>query len=71
MFFVYNLIVNKEGFGKGAMTKVFEDSINFGKELKTAEAYYDYIKALDNSEEIDLIYDLKDLRIRLATTSDA
>ena len=41
---MYNLIVNKEGFGRSSMTKIFEDSINYGNEVKTAESYYNYIK---------------------------
>lgn len=73
LFFVYNLIVNKEGFGRSSMTKIFEDSINYGNEVKTAESYYNYIKLLD-SESFNLSelrYDIDDLKMRLAESSAA
>ena len=73
LFFVYNLIVNKEGMGKSSMTKIFEDSINYGNEVKTAESYYNYIKMLDSVgfDLNELRYNIDDLKMRLAESSSA
>jgi hypothetical protein len=67
------LIVNKEGMGKSSMTKIFEDSINYGNEVKTAESYYNYIKMLDSVgfDLNELRYNIDDLKMRLAESSSA
>lgn len=42
LFFLYNLIVNKNGFGQQSLTRIFEDVINNSKNCpKTIMAYYD------------------------------
>lgn len=53
MFFLYNLIVNKNSFGQKALTRIFEDLIDSKSTPEIISKYYKFIGKLDN-EEISL-----------------
>lgn len=51
-FFVYNAIVNKEGFGRNSMTRLFEDLINSENGTSLASEFYDFISQIDTDEKL-------------------
>ena len=53
MFFLYNLIVNKNSFGQKALTRIFEDLIDSKSTPEIISKHYKFIGKLDN-EEISL-----------------
>lgn len=84
-FFLYNLFVNKDGFGKNSWTRMFEDMITANYDFDALNSYYEYlynldsktikwlIKDKDGNEIIDknlINYDINNLRVRLALTDE-
>ena len=50
-FFIYNAIVNKEGFGRNSMTRLFEDLVNSKEGTNLATEFYDFITEIDTNTE--------------------
>lgn len=69
MFFLYNLIVNKNSFGQKALTKIFEDLIDSKSTPEIISKYYKFIGKLDN-EEISLgDINMSEVKYRIAKYS--
>lgn len=68
LFFVYDLITNKNGYGNESFARFFEDIAKFGNKHTLVNKYHQYLSELDNGsiDVSDLQYNLDDLRIRLA-----
>lgn len=77
LFYMYNLLVNKDRIGQNAFTRLFEDLISSGNKHALAGEYYKYVSDLDKGEinifnedgTIDtdeFIYDMRDLQYRLS-----
>ena len=82
LFFIYNLLVNKDRVGANAMTRLFEDLISSGNSGSLPAIYYKYISDLDTGKipifkedgSIDqdvFVASLNDLKYRLSGTSRA
>lgn len=52
MFFLYNLIVNKNSFGQKALTRIFEDLIDSKSTPEIISKYYKFINRLDNNPNL-------------------
>jgi hypothetical protein len=52
LFFIYNLLVHKDGFGSQSFTRLFEDSNTSTDKFLYNKQFYDYLAKLD-SREID------------------
>lgn len=73
LFFVYNLIVNKDGFGHSSFTRLFENLVSAKKGSSFVNSFYDYISNLDKDlENRDAMYNgivntnmIKDLEDRI------
>ena len=52
IFFLYNLIVNKNSFGQKALTRIFEDLIDSKSTPEIISKYYKFINGLDNSPNL-------------------
>ena len=69
MFFLYNLIVNKNSFGQKALTRIFEDLIDSKSTPEIISKYYKFIGKLDN-EEISLgDINMNEVKYRIAKYS--
>lgn len=69
MFFLYNLIVNKNSFGQKALTRIFEDLIDSKTTPEIISKYYKFIGKLDN-EEISLgDINMSEVKYRIAKYS--
>ena len=69
MFFLYNLIVNKNSFGQKALTRIFEDLIDSKSTPEIISKYYKFINKLDN-EEISLgDINMNEVKYRIAKYS--
>lgn len=69
MFFLYNLIVNKNSFGQKALTRIFEDLIDSKFTPEIISKYYKFIGKLDN-EEISLgDINMNEVKYRIAKYS--
>lgn len=69
MFFLYNLIVNKNSFGQKALTRIFEDLIDSKSTPEIISKYYKFIGKLDN-EEISLgDINMSEVKYRIAKYS--
>lgn len=68
LFFIYDLITNKNGYGNESFARFFEDIAKFGNGNTLVNKFYQYVSDLDNGkiEFSELQYDLDDLRNRLA-----
>lgn len=72
LFYLYNLITNKDNFGRSSMTRLFEDLVSSGDRTLIVNNFYDYVSKLDLAEDKDqLIYNLDDLRLALANTKNS
>lgn len=61
LFFIYNLIVNKDGFGQTSLTKIFESLIAAKRGSALVNSFYDYIADIDKRiDRTDLITGLVD-----------
>jgi hypothetical protein len=72
LFFLYNLIVNKDGFGRNSFTRIFESLVSTGKGGPLINSFYDYIASIDNlNDRTNLVKELinteklKDLKARI------
>ena len=82
LFYIYNLLVNKDRIGGNAFTRLFEDLISSGNNNSLASQYYQYISDLDKGE-INIfnedgtintnvfIMNLNDLKYRLSGSENA
>lgn len=50
LFFLYNLIVNKNSYGNQSLTRIFEDLVNSTNLSPIISTYYDFIGKLDSGE---------------------
>lgn len=82
LFYIYNLLVNKDRIGQNALTRLFEDLISSGNNQSLAGEYYKYISDLDKGEiqifkedgwldPTKFAYDLRDLKYRLSGSDRA
>ena len=82
LFFIYNLLVNKDRVGANAMTRLFEDLISSGNTSSLPYIYYKYISDLDNGRikvfnedgsinQDVFVANLNDLKYRLSGTARA
>lgn len=51
LFFVYNLIVNKDGFGHSSMTRLFENLVSAKRGSSFVNSFYEYISQIDKQLE--------------------
>ena len=68
LFFLYNLIVNKNQFGQQSFTRIFEDLINNQDVPKYIGSYYEYSSSTEKDGEIDG-FSVGDLAYRLVKYS--
>ena len=68
LFFLYNLIVNKNQFGQQSFTRIFEDLINNQDVPKYINSYYEYSSSTEGNDKIDG-FSTGDLAYRLAKYS--
>lgn len=68
LFFIYDLITNKNGFGNNSFARFFEDIARYNDDKTLVHKFYHYLSELDNGNiPLDTIeYDIRDLRIRMA-----
>ncbi len=67
LFYLYNLVTNKDSFGQNSLTRIFEDLITSGNKSLLINDYYDYISSLDNNvDKSNIQYNILDLQYRLA-----
>ena len=66
LFFLYNILENKDGFGKNSFTRLFEDLVaGETNRLTLVNSYYKFLYDLDsnqNNNDINLKYYINDLR---------
>ena len=70
LFFLYNLIVNKDGFGQSSFTRIFENLVAAKKGSPLINSFYNYIsdldKTIDRTELIkSMASNLEDLNARI------
>ena len=51
LFFLYNLIVNKDGFGQTSLTTMFQKLVAMHNGSELIGSFYDYISKLDNEKD--------------------
>lgn len=66
LFYLYNLLVNKDAFGQRSMTRLFEDVTKINSSNLLATQFYKYLSDLDYSISEDLDFNIFDLKYRLA-----
>lgn len=66
LFFLYNLIANKNSYGQQALTVIFEDLVDSVNSPKIINDYYQYIQNLD---KIGVPYNVEDAIYRVANNS--
>ena len=65
IFYLYNLIVNKDGYGRSSLTRLFENTINSDDTTSLAYQFNEFISKLDAGEiELDPDYDEATYRIK-------
>lgn len=79
-FFLYNLFVNKDGFGRNSWTRMFEDMITANYDFSTLNSYYQFLYNLDskaipwlvngNIDKQQIDYDIRNLKIKLALANE-
>lgn len=50
IFYLYNLIVNKDGYGKSSLTRLFENVINSDDQTSMAYKFNEFVSKLDSGE---------------------
>lgn len=68
LFFLYNLIVNKNSFGRQSLTRIFEDLVNTVNSPKEITDYYKFIGACDRGD-IEIEYNSPEITYRIAKNS--
>lgn len=63
LFFLYNLISNKNGYGDQSLTRIFEDLINSENVPKVIESYYNHLSMLD--DKVVITTDVEEARYRI------
>lgn len=82
LFFIYNLLVNKDRIGANALTRLFEDLISSGNKQSLPYIYYQYLSDLDKGaikifnedgsiNQETFVANLNDLQYRLSGTQNA
>jgi hypothetical protein len=67
IFYLYNLIVNKDGYGKSSLTRLFENTINSDDTNSLAYRFNEFVSKLDSGEiDIETDYDEATYRIKKA-----
>lgn len=67
LFYLYNLITNKDAFGQNSMTRVFENLVHSKNQSLLVNDFNEYISKLDNDPNmrLDLSYNLEDIKMRI------
>lgn len=72
LFYLYNLITNKDSFGRSSMTRLFEDLVSSGDKSLLVNNFYEFVSKLDLARDKDqLVYDIGDLQLALANTTNS
>lgn len=67
IFYLYNLVVNKDGYGKSSFTRLFENTINSDDTTSLAYKFNDFVSKLDSGEiQLDPDFDEAVYRIKKA-----
>lgn len=71
LFFMYNLLQNKDGFGKNSYTRIFEDLIGAGKDVDLINNYYNWLANRDSNygDFTGLEYNINNLKFLIAINS--
>ena len=73
LFFLYNILENKDGFGKNSFTRLFEDLVaGETNRLTLVNSYYKFLYDLDSNQsnnDINLKYYINDLRWLVAKSN--
>lgn len=65
LFYLYNLVVNKDSYGRSSMTRLFENQINQDNTDSIPNRFNEYISKLDSGEiQLDVDYDEAIYRIK-------
>lgn len=68
LFYLYNLIVHKDGFGQNSLTRIFEDLVSGDDDL-LVNRYNEWVSQLDENAESainKLAFDLEDAKCRIS-----
>jgi hypothetical protein len=68
LFYLYNLIVHKDGFGQNSLTRIFEDLVSGDDDL-LVNRYNEWVSQLDEDAESainKLTFDLEDAKYRIS-----
>ena len=68
LFYLYNLIVHKDGFGQNSLTRIFEDLVSGDDDL-LVNRYNEWVSQLDEDAESainKLTFDLEDVKYRIS-----
>jgi hypothetical protein len=68
LFYLYNLIVHKDGFGQNSLTRIFEDLVSGDDDL-LVNRYNEWVSQLDENAESainKLAFDLEDAKYRIS-----
>ena len=68
LFFMYNLIQNKDGFGRNSYTRIFEDLVSSGRQIDRINRYYEWLSNRDmqNGNYSGINYNIQNLRFQIA-----
>ena len=68
LFFMYNLIQNKDGFGRNSYTRIFEDLVSSGRQIDRINSYYEWLSNRDmqNGNYSGINYNIQNLRFQIA-----
>lgn len=66
LFYLYNLLTNKDAFGANSMTRLFENLVGSENSTELINSYYNFISKLDNTSlKYQIVYNLEDLKARI------
>lgn len=69
LFYLYNLITHKDGFGQSSMTRLFEEFVADNDSNLLVNQYYKYLGETDRNQNLQIEYSLDDLKYRLSLVS--
>ena len=67
LFYLYNLYVNKDGFGRNSLTRIFDNVVLSDDDNTLLYRYYDYVCQLDS--ELNTIEELENINSNMADGS--
>ena len=68
-FFLYNLLVNKDAFGRNSFVRFFENAVRSTNDNLLVKKFYKWMSDNDYNQDENMLYDLDDLKYRLTTVS--